>query len=129
DVGGRRAVRHRKIDSAWFSPYCPEPCGCPMILCELEIHKVIDQKRLVIEPEPLPRRHEPEKECPYGTHSVDLTLGDELLILKEGQFSWDLARPGNLAEFISRNSEKVRITPTQPYLLPPHQLVLGRTRD
>jgi dCTP deaminase len=99
-----------------------------MILSNVELQAALDAGRLIINPEPFPRRPEPGRDCPYGTHSVDLTLGDEITILEPGQFSFDLARPGKLAEFIDRNSRRITITPAQPFLLERHKFVLGMTR-
>ncbi len=51
-----------------------------MILCNRGIHKAIDEKRLIIDPEPWPRLPTMGQECPYNTHSVDLRLGSPLTI-------------------------------------------------
>ena len=46
-----------------------------MILSSTELHKALDQGRLVIEPEPSPRLPTiGGPHCPYDTHSVDLRL-------------------------------------------------------
>jgi dCTP deaminase len=100
-----------------------------MVLCNVEIQAAIDAGRLVIEPQPLPRRPESGKECPYSTHSVDLTLGSEVSVLQEAPFSFDLARSGKLPDFIARNSTIARITPSQPFLLRPQHFVLGVTQQ
>jgi dCTP deaminase len=100
-----------------------------MILCNVEIQAAMAAGRLVVDPRPLPLRPESGKACPYGTHSVDLTLGSEILVLEEAPFSFDLMRAGNLAAFITRNSTVTRITPTQPFLLRPQHFVLGATRE
>ncbi len=100
-----------------------------MILSNVQVQMAIDSGRLTIDPEPLPRRPEPGRECPYDTHSVNLTLGNEISILQKGQFSFDLTREGKLAEFMARNSRSVQITEDQPFSLRPHQFVLGLTRE
>ncbi len=52
-----------------------------MLLSNLEIHKALDEGRLVIDPEPQPRFREiGVKYCPYDSHTVDLKLGDEIII-------------------------------------------------
>ena len=49
-----------------------------MILSNIEIQVALDSGRLIIDPEPPPRRPkvgDPKDKCPYDTHAVDLTLG------------------------------------------------------
>jgi deoxycytidine triphosphate deaminase len=50
-----------------------------MILSNLEIQKALDEKRLVISPEPSPRQPtgNATDDCPYQTSSVDLRLAPE----------------------------------------------------
>jgi hypothetical protein len=55
-----------------------------MILSNVEIHRALDAKRLIIDPEPLPRLPTPGQPSPYDTHSVDLRLGAKLLIPQRG---------------------------------------------
>ena len=100
-----------------------------MLLCNVEIQAAQDAGRLVIDPEPSPRRPESGRECPYDTHSVDLTLGDEISILEAAPFAFDLTTPGVLAAFMSRNSRTIRITREQPFRLEPVRFVLGMTRE
>jgi dCTP deaminase len=102
-----------------------------MILCNLEIQRALDERRLLIAPEPIPRRPAVAGEhCPYDTHSVDLRLADEISVpIDEGVTSIDLARPGKVAAFINRNSTRHTISREQPYNLAPRQFVLGRTLE
>lgn len=100
-----------------------------MILSNVEIQRALDEKRLVIQPEPLPRRPEAGRVCPYDTHAVDLRLGVEITTIKTGVFSWDLTTPGKLAEFIARNSDRVKLTSEQPFKLKPNRFVLGTTKE
>lgn len=57
-----------------------------MILSNLEIQKALDEKRLVISPEPSPRQPtgNATDDCPYQTSSVDLRLAPEISYFKEG---------------------------------------------
>jgi hypothetical protein len=56
-----------------------------MILSNVEIQRAIDVGRLVLDPEPLPRRPAPDgADCPYQTSAVDLQLGDEISYLRDG---------------------------------------------
>jgi dCTP deaminase len=100
-----------------------------MILSNVEIHRALDEGRLIIEPEPLPRRPVPNQSCPYDTHSVDLKLRDEIQIPKSGQMAYDLTRPGKASETIKSNSEFCKLTINQPWHLQPNQFVLGITRE
>lgn len=102
-----------------------------MILSNVELHKALDEGRLVIDPEPVPRAPTiDQSHCPYDTHSVDLTLGSELSIPKSDfPFAYDLSQKQNLAAFLSAHSEKRTITPDQPYQLKQGRFILGRTRE
>ncbi len=99
-----------------------------MILSNAELFKAIDDGRLIIRPEPAPRL--PAIQCahsPYDTHSVDLSLSDEITIPKTGQLTYDLTQPGQIASTIQQHSETVKITQCQPFCLEPNRFVLGRT--
>src|SRR5882724_1477010 len=102
-----------------------------MILCNLEMQRAIDEGRLIISPEPTPRTREVAGgHCPYDTHSVDLRLADEISVpIDEGVASIDLARPGKIAAFISRNSTNRTISEEQPFNLGPRRFVLGKTLE
>jgi dCTP deaminase len=100
-----------------------------MILCNIEIQKAMDDGRLIIRPEPAPRFPTEGKECPYDTHSVDLTLGDEVSIPKAGTYILDLTRKGKLADFLVQNSDRHKIEPNRGFTLEPNQFILSRTRE
>ena len=101
-----------------------------MILSNIEIHKALDDGRLVIEPEPQPRYKEVGvKYCPYDTHTVDLKLGDEITIPKEGTFAYDFLAAGAVADLIAQNSEKRTLIPNQPYRLETGNFVLAQTLE
>ncbi len=51
-----------------------------MILSNVEIQKALDEGRLVIAPEPQPRRPAAGEYCPYDTHAVDLRLYQEITV-------------------------------------------------
>jgi len=100
-----------------------------MILSNTELHKALDEGRLVIDPEPRPRLPQVKGvHCPFDTHSVDLTLGDAIQEPISGKFSIDLLQPGDIAETIARNSTSHTLTP-QGYKLEPSHFVLGITRE
>jgi dCTP deaminase len=101
-----------------------------MILSNVEIFRALDEKRLIIRPEPIPR--EPsvgQAHSPYDTHSVDLSLGDEITIPKAGQFTYDLTEPGRIADTIRQHSDTLKISDLQPFALKPHCFILGKTRE
>src|SRR4030066_275163 len=98
-----------------------------MILSNCEIHKAIDEGRLIINPEPLPRIPTVGQDCPYDTHTVNLRLDTEILVPKPGKYIIDLRGEGSLAEFIDEHSKKIQITDDQPFPLQPNQFVLGKT--
>ena len=101
-----------------------------MILSNTSIQMALDNKWLVIEPEPLPR--EPPEEggyCPYATTAVDLTLGDRVSWFKEGlAINIDLRR-GSFRDLFGPNSVSTTITEEAPYPLVPEKFVIGVTRE
>jgi dCTP deaminase len=100
-----------------------------MILGNTEIQRAIDEGRLIIRPEPLPRRPAEGEGCPYDTRSVNLTLADEISIPRPGTYVIDLTRKGSLADFLVQNSSRLRIEPGQGFILEPNQFILARTRE
>ncbi len=99
-----------------------------MILSNTEIHRAIDEKRLVIEPEPLPRVPTVGQNCPYDTHTVDLKLHDEILVPEDNvSLCVDLTKPGSITKTISMVSKPQKISQDRPFQLKPHQFILART--
>ena len=77
-----------------------------MILSNSAIFAALDEKRLVIDPEPAPRNPvgDPDTDWPYGTSAVDLRLGDEVCWFNEGlAIDIDLRR-GSFAKLFGSNS-------------------------
>ena len=100
-----------------------------MILSNVEVQRALKSGRLIIKPEPLPRRPGFGEHCPYDTHTVDLTLGTELVIPEGGPFTIDFAQPGKIAEFIGKNSAKRSISKDNPYTLEIGKFILGQTLE
>lgn len=101
-----------------------------MILSNVEVHKALDEGRLVIDPQPVPRSPSMEYDhCPFDTHSVDLTLADEIVVPEAGQFSLDLSEPGSVAQTIRKHSRSRTITREQPFKLEPYKFILAKTRE
>jgi dCTP deaminase len=101
-----------------------------MILSNLEIHRALEEGRLVIKPEPLPRKKEiGVKYCPYDTHSVDLKLGNEITVPKSSTYAYDFLAPGNIAELIAENSEKHTLIKDQPFRLETNKFILAQTLE
>jgi len=100
-----------------------------MVLSNVEIHKALDDGRLVITPEPTPRTPTSNNpDCPYNTTSVDLKLGNTLSIPKPGPYAYDLRKPG-IANFLLQNCDHVQIDPVGGFTLKTNQLVLGKTLE
>src|SRR3954452_3787222 len=97
-----------------------------MILSNIEMQEAMELGRLEIRPMPSPQRPEPGQKCPYDTHSVNLTLSNEISIPLSGPFSFDLAEGGDFSEFLSRNSAR-QIIAESGYALKRLHFVLGRT--
>jgi len=100
-----------------------------MILSNIEIQKALDEGRLVIEPEPLPRRPQKGEYCPYDTHAVDLRLCQEITVPQPGPYHYDVTDRGTLSEVIARHSHKYTLTEESPYPLQPQQFILARTLE
>ena len=100
-----------------------------MILSNIEIQRALDEGRLVIEPEPLPRRPVEGEYCPYDTHAVDLRLYDEITVPQAGPYHYDVTERGTLSEVIAGHSHRYTLTEANPYPLKPHQFILGRTLE
>jgi dCTP deaminase len=100
-----------------------------MILSNVEVQRALDEGRLVIEPQPQPRTPKPGVNCPYDTHSVDLRLGNQIVIPRGGPFNFDLTRSGSIAQFISDNSEKIELWEGHSYQLEPGRFVLANTLE
>lgn len=101
-----------------------------MILSNVEIHKALDEGRLIIDPQPMPRAPGMERDhCPYDTHSVDLTLASEVVVPESGQLSFDLSQPGSVAQTIENHSTSKTITREQPWNLKPNNFILAKTRE
>ena len=101
-----------------------------MILSNVEIHRALDERRLIIDPQPQPRMPGTEGgDCPYQTTAVDLMLGAEISYLREGlPLDVNLGR-GGFAALFGPNSVCQKLTTEQPFVLRPMRLVLGRTHE
>lgn len=97
-----------------------------MILSNIELQKAMAEGRLAINPLPMPLRPSEGQKCPYDTHTVNLKLGTEISVPEGGPYIFDLLQGGNLATFLSRNSQKISI-PTTGYVLEKGKFVLGMT--
>jgi len=101
-----------------------------MILSNLEIQKALDDGRLVIDPQPEPRRHELGRSCPFDTHTVDLKLHNEITVPNSDHpFAYDLTEPGSLSDLIAKHSKKYVLTDEQPYILTPRKFLLAMTYE
>ena len=101
-----------------------------MILSNVEIQRAIDDGRLVLDPEPLPRRlGSDERACPYQTSSIDLRLGEEISYLRDGLPLDINLNHGGFGDLFSDNSIRQRISAEQPFVLRPGRFVLARTLE
>jgi dCTP deaminase len=100
-----------------------------MILSNRAIQEALDEKRLVIDPEPKPRRPSMENpDCPYGTTSVDLRLAPKISIPKSGAFAFDL-KSGKIAEFLAQRCDDIDLATSGPYTLDRGAFILGQTME
>jgi len=97
-----------------------------MILSNVAIQDALDSRRLILEPEPAPRRAgEGVVKCPYDTTSVDLRMGDEISIPTHIQPTAVDLRSGKFSNLQDWRSQK--ITEQTPYVLAPWEFVLAQT--
>jgi dCTP deaminase len=100
-----------------------------VILSNVSLQRAIDEGRIVIIPDPQPRRPQKDSECPYQTTAVDLHLGDQISWLKDNlAISMDLRKGGFVGTF-ERNSDSANIAPDYAYVLQPGKLVLAQTLE
>jgi dCTP deaminase len=100
-----------------------------MILSNIEIHRALDERRLILDPEPRPRMPGDGIDCPYQTSAVDLRLGSEISFFKQPlPLNINLLR-GGFAHLFGPNSKQQTITEDQPFVLKPGRLILGRTLE
>lgn len=98
-----------------------------MILSNAAIHRALDERRLIIEPEPWPRDPAGAEKSPYQTTSVDLRLGNQISFFKK-DLPFDInLNQGSFANLFGANSETNTISNDCPFILKPNRLVLGRT--
>lgn len=100
-----------------------------MILSNAAIHRALDERRLIIEPEPWPRDPAGAEKSPYQTTSVDLRLGNQISFFKK-DLPFDInLNQGSFANLFGANSETNTISNDCPFILKPNRLVLGRTPE
>lgn len=101
-----------------------------MILSNSEIHKALDDGRLIIDPEPKPRiKGLRDKYCPYDSHTVDLKLGNEIKIPELESATIDFTAPGKIANLIARNSARHTLEENRPYTLEQGKFLLAQTLE
>ncbi|MCC6794447.1 MAG: dCTP deaminase [Candidatus Hydrogenedentes bacterium] len=96
-----------------------------MVLSSAEIQKALEDGRLVINPVP----GSAGTKSPYNTHSVDLTLGSEIVIPQPMTASIDLSESGSIATLISQNAQRRTATKDQPYKLERGKFILAQTKE
>ncbi|MGD0896916.1 MAG: dCTP deaminase [Thermoguttaceae bacterium] len=101
-----------------------------MILSNVEVFRALDEGRLIIRPQPAPRLPTVgQAPSPYDTHSVDLSLGNDITVPGKGQVTYDLTKPGSIADTIRQHSDTITITEWQPFCLEPNCFVLAKTLE
>lgn len=101
-----------------------------MILSNVEIQRALDERRLVIEPEPSPRSPTAGRsECPYQTSAVDLRLGREISIYKGDTSPVVIDLTKGSFRHLAAVMETRQLTDDQPLTLAPGRFILGRTHE
>ena len=86
----------------------------------------------MIRPEPGPRMPDPTDPrgyCPYDTHSVDLSLGDEIVDPGARDLHLRPLAAGTPGAVLARNSRRVKLYPETAFPLKPNQFILAQTRE
>ena len=96
-----------------------------MILSNVKIVDAIKKGHLSIAPLP----HLIATERPFNTSAIDLTLGRDILVPRDGANITFALREAFSSEFLERNWRTVAISEDQPFKLMPYRLVLGRTSE
>ena len=100
-----------------------------MIPSNRGIHRALDERRLVIDPEPQPRQPSVGgPPCPYDTTAVDLRLGRYISVPEAGPFNFDL-RSSGLAAFLVKHSKQIDISQGEGFVLKPNQFILAQTLE
>lgn len=103
-----------------------------MILSNNELFSALDSKRLIIDPEPMPRMKQidaVDDYCPFDTHAVDSCLGTEITVPEPGTYAYDLMQRTPLATFIERNSRKYTVDRHSHFVLERSQFILAQTLE
>jgi len=98
-----------------------------MALANVEIQRAIQERRVVIDPEPAPAPG--VAKTPYDTTAVDLRLGNEIVILESDQPVGVDLRRGKFAQLSDKYSRRLTITDEQPYHLKRDVFVLAKTKE
>lgn len=101
-----------------------------MILSNVEIQRALDEGRLVIDPEPTPRKPTAgEPECPYQTSAVDLRLSREISIYRGDTSPVVIDLTKGSFRHLAAVMEPRQLTEDQPLTLAPKRFILGRTHE
>jgi dCTP deaminase len=94
------------------------------VLSNRALVEALDTRRLVIDPRPEPPPG--QEQTPFDTGSVDLHLSPDIYVPRKGlRLTFDLQDQG-VGRTLDAVYERAEI-PERGWVLPPHQLVLGRT--
>ncbi len=96
-----------------------------MVLSNAEIIRCIKEGYFNI----TPLRHDDPSASPFNTSSIDLHLAREILVPKQDSPVQLDIRKGNIASYLSKNSETHTITENQPFSLKKGQFILARTEE
>ena len=100
-----------------------------MILSNVEIHRALDEGRLIIRPEPLPRFPDADLTARIKRRRLICVSVTRYPISKKGLRSTSIFDVVRLPNSCGPNSETRQITEDQPFVLKPNQFVLGRTLE
>lgn len=101
-----------------------------MLLSNKSIFEALDDRRLVIDPEPQPRYGNVENsKTPFDSTAVNLTLGNVISVPKQGlSINLDLTQ-GNVVNTLKTIYEEREISAESPYTLQPNDFILAQTKE
>lgn len=103
-----------------------------MLLSNKHVFKALDEKRLIIEPEPTPRYQQPGQRSPFDTTAINLKLGKTILVLPEEterkKVNIDFSQPGSVPRTLQELYVRKDLD-SAGYKLRPNEFILAQTLE
>lgn len=100
-----------------------------MLLSNVHIWEALDDKRLVIEPQPFPRDEGESKKSPYDATGVNLTLGNTLRIPHDNISLAMDASSGDILKTLDLLCDEKTLADGDAHVLQPNEFILANTKE